>query len=96
MTKKQRKIFYAIIFILGISLMIWQIKIYRNTIIDLPILIGIILATGIVAFIVDYKNYGRTYDYEGVEYPISSTKGYKYSIPLDLRKQCNSYNKKII
>ena len=66
MTKKQRKIFYAIIFISGILLMIWQIKIYRNTIIDLPILIGIILATGIVAFIVDYKNYGKTYDYEGI------------------------------
>lgn len=66
MTKKQRKIFYAIIFILGILLMIWQIKIYRNTIIDLPILIGIIVATGIVAFIVDYKNYGKTYDYEGI------------------------------
>ncbi|MBE7661495.1 hypothetical protein [Tenacibaculum finnmarkense] len=66
MTKKQRKIFYPTIFILGLSLMAWQITIFRNTIIDLKILIGIILIVGITTFLVDYKNYGKTYKYSGI------------------------------
>ncbi len=63
MTKKQRKIFYPAIFISGLFLMAWQVSIYRNTIIDLSILISIILIVGIATFIVDFKNYGKTYKY---------------------------------
>ncbi len=37
--------------------MIWQINIFRNTIIDLAIPIGII------TFIIDFKNYKKTYNY---------------------------------
>ena len=45
--------------------MVWQINIFRNTIINLVIPIGIILVIGIVAFILDFKNYKRTYEYSG-------------------------------
>lgn len=66
MTKKQRKIFYPAIFILGLLLMAWQINIYRNTIIDLKILVEIIFIVGIIAFLVDFKNYKKTYNYNGI------------------------------
>ncbi|WP_344730724.1 hypothetical protein [Corallibacter vietnamensis] len=66
MTQKQRKIFYPTIFFLGAILMIFQIKIYRNTIIDLIIPIGIIMVIGIIAFILDFKNYKKTYAYSGI------------------------------
>ena len=66
MTKKQRKIFYLTIFILELFLMAWQITIFRNTIIDLKILIEIIFVVGIITFIVDYKNCGKTYKYSGI------------------------------
>ena len=45
--------------------MTFQVNIYRNTIIDLVIPIGIILAVGIITFLLDFKNYGKTYDYKG-------------------------------
>ncbi|MCF6298192.1 MAG: hypothetical protein L3J08_09475 [Flavobacteriaceae bacterium] len=66
MTKKQRKILYPTIFISGLFLMAWQVTIFRNTIIDLSILIGIILIVGIIAFVLDFKNYGKTYKYSGI------------------------------
>lgn len=66
MTKKQRKIFYPTIFFLGAILMILQIKIYRNTIIDLIIPIGIVLSISIIAFILDFNNYKKTYEYSGI------------------------------
>ena len=66
MTKKQRKILYPTIFISGLFLMVWEVIIFRNTIIDLSILIGIILIVGITAFILDFKNYGKTYEYSGI------------------------------
>ncbi|EDM42896.1 hypothetical protein SCB49_11387 [unidentified eubacterium SCB49] len=67
MTQKQRKIFYPTILFLGAILMIFQIHIYRNTIIDLIIPIGIIIVSGIIAFILDFKNYKKTYDYSAIE-----------------------------
>jgi len=45
--------------------MVWQISIFRNTIIDLIIPIGIILLSAIVAIILDFKNYKTTYEYSG-------------------------------
>jgi len=66
MTQKQRKIFYPTIFFLGIILMIWQINIYRNTIIDLVIPIGLLLIVGILVFIMDFKNFKKTYNYNGI------------------------------
>ena len=46
--------------------MAWQVTIFQNTIIDLKILIGIILVVGIAAFLTDFKNYGKTYNYSGI------------------------------
>ncbi len=66
MTQKQRKIFYPVIFFLGAILIIWEINIYRETIINLMIPIGIIMVVGIIAFILDFKNYKSTYEYSGI------------------------------
>lgn len=67
MKKKQRKVLYPIIFIFGLFLMAWQVLIFRNTIIDKSILIGIILLTGLIIFPFDYKNYGEIYKYSGIK-----------------------------
>jgi hypothetical protein len=56
--------------------MIWQVNIFRNTIIDLKILIGIILVVGILTLLVDFKNYEKTYDYSGIELYIYSSMHY--------------------
>jgi len=56
--------------------MVWQISVYRETIIDLKILIGIILTIGIIAFISDFKNYEKTYDYSGISLYIYSSMHY--------------------
>ena len=66
MIKKQRKIFYPVILILGLYLMGWQVIIFRNTIIDLKILIAIIVLVAIISLLADFKNYGKTYNYNGV------------------------------
>jgi len=66
MTQKQRKIFYPIIFFLGAILIIWEINIYRETIINWMVPVDIIIAVGIIAFILDFKNYKRTYKYSGI------------------------------
>jgi large-conductance mechanosensitive channel len=64
-TQKKRKIFYTVIFFAGITLLAWQGFIFRNTIIDLEILIGIIALTGFTAFLVDFENYKKTYNSTG-------------------------------
>ena len=66
MTQKQRKIFYPVIFFLGVILIIWEINIYRETIINWMIPFGIIMVVGIIAFILDFKNYKNTYKYSGI------------------------------
>ncbi|UAM97807.1 RnfABCDGE type electron transport complex subunit D [Polaribacter litorisediminis] len=67
MTKKQRKIFYTLIFFIGIILMYFQIEIYRNTFINWKIPASIITIVGILSFLADFKNYKRTYEYSGFE-----------------------------
>ncbi|MFD2562636.1 hypothetical protein [Aquimarina rubra] len=66
MTTKQRKIYYVTILILGLFSMAWQVTLFRNTIIDVSILIGIIIVVGIITFLVDFKNYGKTYKKKGI------------------------------
>lgn len=61
MTKKHRKILYPTILFLGLILIIWEINIYRNTIINIYLLLGIIFITGVIAFILDFNNYVKTY-----------------------------------
>ena len=46
--------------------MYFQIQIYRNTIINWLIPASIIIVIGIVSFLIDFKNYKRTYEYSGI------------------------------
>jgi hypothetical protein len=78
MTKEQRKILYPTIFISGLFLMAWQVTIFRNTIIDLSIPIGMILIVGIIAFVLDFKNYGKTYKYSGIGLYLYSSMHYLF------------------
>ena len=61
MTQKQRKILYPTVFFVGLILIIFEIHIFRNTIINLSIPIGIIFFVGIISIILDFKNYKKTY-----------------------------------
>ena len=61
MTKKQRQIFYPTIFFIGIFLMYFQIQIFRNTIINWLIPMLIIIAFGIIAYGIDFRNFKKTY-----------------------------------
>ena len=58
--------------------MIWQTIIFRNTIIEVNILIGIVLAIGIISFIIDFKNYKETYEYSGIGLYIYSLMHYLF------------------
>lgn len=66
MKLNQRKIFYTVIFFVGCILMIFQIEIFRNTIIDLFIPISIITGVTIFSFVFDFKNYKNTHKYVGI------------------------------
>ena len=46
--------------------MFFQIQIYRNTIINWLIPASLIVAIGIVSFLIDFKNYKLTYEYNGI------------------------------
>ncbi len=61
MTQNQRKILYPTLFFIGLILIIFEIKIFRITMIDLSIPIGMILLVGTISFIIDFKNYKKTY-----------------------------------
>ncbi|WP_299611455.1 hypothetical protein, partial [uncultured Aquimarina sp.] len=61
MTDKTRKIFYPATLFIGLLLMIWQIEIYRNTIIDFRLLLGFVIIVTIITFLIDVKNYSKTY-----------------------------------
>jgi hypothetical protein len=61
MNKKVLKLLYPSIFILGLILMYFQTKIYRNTIIHWLVPFSIIIIVGIIAFFLDFKNYQKTY-----------------------------------
>jgi len=76
MTQKQLKIFYPTIFFLGLILMIFQIEIYRNTIINSSIPIICILIVGITAYFIDFKNYKKTYAYGGLSIYLYSAMHY--------------------
>lgn len=64
MSEKNRKIVYVIMFFLGMIILIWEVEIYRKTFIDWKIPLSILLFSGILAFIIDYKNFKKTYNYK--------------------------------
>jgi len=63
MTKKQKKLFYQIIFFIGLISIIWEIKIYRQTIIDLKILLGIILVVGFLTTFLSLNDFQKLFKY---------------------------------
>ena len=54
---------------IGVILIVWEISIYRKTIIDIYVLILLIVTVGTITFRIDYKNYLKTYE-------MSKTTGY--------------------
>jgi hypothetical protein len=67
MSLKIRKFYYPFIFFLGLILIIFEIEIFRNTIIDLNILMSLILLSGLLFLLFDFKNYKKTYNYNGLK-----------------------------
>jgi len=67
MKVNQRKIFYTSMFFLGLLSIIWEVEIYRKTIIDWFIPTLIILFSGILAFYIDFKKFKATNKYVGKE-----------------------------
>lgn len=63
MTQKQRKTLYPVLFFVGLFSMIFEIDIFRNTIINVLIPIAIIVVVAVISYIIDFKNYKNTYDY---------------------------------
>lgn len=59
------KVFYFITFLTGIALMVFEIHIYRVTIIRVIIPISIILSVGLIAFIINKNHYKSTYEVKG-------------------------------
>ena len=63
MTKKQKKLFYQIIFFIGLAAIIWEIRIYRQTIIDVKILLGITLIVGVLTMFFSLKDFQKLFKY---------------------------------
>ena len=70
--KKEKfwKVFYNLMFFVGLILLLFEILIYRKTIIDAYILISIILVVGFLAFYFNKQHYKKTYSLDGNFYPI--------------------------
>ena len=62
---KKRNIFYQIVFFVGLILIIWEISIFRKTVIPLGLLLSIVGGIGIITTFLDFKNYRQTYDLNG-------------------------------
>lgn len=67
MSLKIRKFYYPFIFFLGLILIFFEIEIFRNTIIDLNILISLIILSSLLFLLIDFKNYKETYNYSGLQ-----------------------------
>ena len=57
--------YYSFIFLLGIALLVWEIDIYRITIIPVGIPIMIMVAVGFFSLPFEWKRYGKAYDGSG-------------------------------
>lgn len=70
--KKEKlwKVFYTLMFFLGLILIVFEISIYRKTIIDTYFPISIILVIGLFAFYFNKQHYKKTYSLKGNFYPI--------------------------
>lgn len=68
--EKLWKVFYTLTLFLGLILMLFEVLIYRKTIIETYIPISIILVVGFLAFYFNKQHYRKTYSIEGNFYPI--------------------------
>lgn len=66
MDKERKRDLYSLLFILGLVLMIWQIDVFRVTIISFWVPLLIIILSSSIAFIIDFKNYQRTFIVSGI------------------------------
>tara|TARA_R110002049_G_scaffold240679_1_gene414540 strand:- start:638 stop:1165 length:528 start_codon:yes stop_codon:yes gene_type:complete len=64
MTIKQKELFYKIIFFIGLVAMIWEIRIYRQTIIDIKILLGIVFIVGILTMFFSLNDFQKLFNYK--------------------------------
>lgn len=62
----KRNTYYAFAIPAGGVLMLWEISLYRTTIIELYIPLLIMFGVGLIAAMLDFKNYQKTYSYRGV------------------------------
>ncbi|WP_282124724.1 hypothetical protein [Algibacter mikhailovii] len=62
-SKKRKGLIYKTIFILGILLMFWEIKIYRLTIIDFIVPLSIILIVGLITTPLALKDFQDLFSY---------------------------------
>jgi hypothetical protein len=51
----------------GMILMIWEIHIYRETIINISIPLSIVVVVGLIATIISWNRLGKTYNYTGLK-----------------------------
>lgn len=63
MTKKQKSTFYKTTFILGLVAIYWEIILYRQTVIDVKILLGLILAVGVLTTKFVAKDFQELFGY---------------------------------
>lgn len=68
--EKKSRIFYSTIFFLGLILIIFEISLYRKTIINIYIPISIILVAGLTGFIINKEHYKKTYALTSNFYPL--------------------------
>ncbi len=62
---KKRNTFYQIVLFTGLILIVWEIAIFRKTVISLGLLLLVIFGIGSIASFLDFKNYSQTYDLKG-------------------------------
>ncbi|CAL2078632.1 hypothetical protein [Tenacibaculum sp. 190524A05c] len=62
---KKRNIYYTITSIIGMSLCVWIIELYQKTFVELYILFVIVLGVGLIATLIDFKYYKKTYSLKG-------------------------------
>lgn len=63
---RNRNRYYTILSFIGIGLILWEILIYRKTVVSPTLLIGIIGSVALIASLFEYRPFKRTYSYRGV------------------------------
>jgi len=62
---KRRDNIYQILLVVGLLLIVWEITIFRKTVVSLSLLLSIIACIGIATTSLDFKNFKNTYDLQG-------------------------------